>query len=161
MTWAKYSTEFGDELAHAGLSDSAYRTHSEAIAYLYRLEDTKLRIPKAVVRRFAGSPDYELAIKELLAAGFWRDRGDAWEVVHHGDVIRQGIAAQRQKRERDKRAQREHRKRNTPPGTAPDVSADISDDVSAAVSGDTINQTTCFPPGTTNGVKRADPAVAK
>lgn len=125
MTWAKYSTEYSDELANAGLSDAAYRTHTEAIGWLYRVEDLKLRIPEHLLRRFAGSPDYETAVKELADAAFWRDRGNAWEIVHHADVIRSGIAAQQKKRDRDKRAQQARRKRTAVSG---DVSADISTD---------------------------------
>ena len=126
MTWAKYSTEFGDECAAAALSDSAYRTHSEAIAWIYRLEETSLRIPKTLLRRFAGSDEYELAAKELAQAGFWRDLGDAWEIRHHADVIRQSILAQRQKRDRDKRAQAARRTRVKASPVSGDVSADDS-----------------------------------
>lgn len=115
MTWAKYSTEFSDDCAAAGLSDAAYRTHSEAIGWLYRVEDLRLRIAKNLVRRFAGSEDYEHAVEELADAGFWNDRGDVWEIVHHADVIRSGLAAQQQKRDRDKRAQQARRKRLAAP----------------------------------------------
>ena len=76
MTWAKFGCEFDDEVAHAGLGDAAYRTHSEAIGYVYQIEDMRLRIPKQVVRRFAGSADLEVGIKELVEARFWRDRAD-------------------------------------------------------------------------------------
>ena len=141
MTWAKFGCEFDDEAAHAGLGDAAYRTHSEAIKYLYGIESLDLRIPKHLVRRFAGSADYELGIKDLVAVDFWRDRGDAWEVVHHADVIRQSIHAQRMKRDRDKRTQRAHRERRTNPGADPDTSADVSADISAEVIGDTDRQT--------------------
>jgi hypothetical protein len=131
LTWAKYGGEYSDEIAHAGLSDAAYRTHTEAIGYVYRVEDLKLRIPKHVIRRFAGSENYELAIKELGEAGFWRDRGQHWEIVHHADVIRSGITTQQQKRIRDKNAQRAHRKRATASREATEVSDDVSADVSA------------------------------
>jgi hypothetical protein len=126
VTWTKLGDEYSDEIACAGLGDAAYRTHSEAIGWLYRIEDTGLRIPKYVVRRFAGSTDYEVGIKDLVSAGYWRDRGDAWEIVHHADVIRQSLEAQRLKRERDKRAQRAHRRRQSVGGTPSDVSADVS-----------------------------------
>jgi hypothetical protein len=131
MTWAKYGAEYNDELANAGVSDAAYRTHSEGIAWLYLIEASRLRIPKNLVRRFAGSPDYELAIKELVDIGYWRDRNDAWEIIHHAGVIRQSIEAQKQLRERNKRAQKAHRTRTAkPPPVSGDVSADISDAVS-------------------------------
>jgi len=144
MTWSKYGSEYSDELANAGVSDGAYRTHTEAIGWLYRIEDVKLRIPKHLLRRFAGSPDYEIAVKELAERGFWRDRGDTWEIVHHADVIRQSIQAQRQKRDRDKRAQQTRRKRVAAEPGSGSVSGDVSADVSAGVIGDTDRQTDPF-----------------
>jgi len=123
MTWAKYGAEFWDECANAELSDAAARTHAEAIGWVYRVERTDLRIPKHLVRRFVGSPQWDVAVRDLVAAGFWQDSGDAYVVVHHGDVIRASIAAQRLKRERDKRSQRQWRKRNIDPDVSGDVSA--------------------------------------
>jgi hypothetical protein len=111
MTWAKYGTEFSDECAEAGLSDAAYRTHAEAIEWLYRVEQPSLRIPKGIVRRFAGSPHYERAIRELVAAGFWEDRGDCWALVHHSEVIRESLRQQHLTRARNRRAQRAWRER--------------------------------------------------
>ena len=130
MTWAKYGHEFWDECAMAGLSDAATRTHAEAIGWLYRLEDTSCRIPKHLVRRFAGSPDYERAAADLVAAGFWADLGEAWEVRHHREVIRQSIAAQRRKRDQDAARQRRHRQKKASDVTA-DVTRDITPDVAA------------------------------
>ncbi len=141
MTWAKYGSEYSDEIANAGLSDAAYRTHTEAIGWLYRIEDLKLRIPKHLLRRFAGSDDYETAVKELAEVAFWRDRGDTWEIVHHADVIRQSIQAQRQKRDRDKRAQQARRNRVAAGPEPPAASGGVSADVSAGVMGDTDSQT--------------------
>lgn len=156
MTWAKYSTEFSDEIANAGLTDAAYRTHSEAIAWIYRLEDTTLRIPKHLIRRFAGSDYYETAAKELADTGFWRDRGDVWEIIHHADVIRQSIQAQRQKRDRDKRAQQARRNRLAVTG---DVSADVNAAVSHRISGDTTNQSNSFPSAPPTNAKKQTKAT--
>lgn len=125
MTWSKYGAEFWDDLANVGLSDAAARTHAEAIGWIYRVEQTGLTIPKHLVRRFAGSAEWEVAVTDLVAAGFWQDHGDAYLVVHHADVIRGSIAAQRHKRERDKRSQRTWRKRNTDTDVGDDVSADV------------------------------------
>lgn len=112
MTWQKLGTEFWDDCAQAGLSDAAVRTHAEAIGWLYRVESTDMRIGKHLVGRFAGSPCWESAVKELVAAEFWRDGISAYVLVHHADVIRQSIAAQKKKRERDKRAQQAWRERH-------------------------------------------------
>lgn len=133
MTWTKLGAEFWDDCANADLSDAAARTHAEAIGWVYRIERTDLRIPKHLVRRFAGSPCWDGAVADLVLAGFWQDCGDAYVLVHHAGVIRASIAAQRSKRERDKRSQRAWRKRNT--------TTDVSDGVSADVSGDADSQT--------------------
>ena len=147
MTWAKFGTEFDDEVAHAGLSDAAYRTHSEAIKYLYGIESADLRIPKHQVRRIAGSPDYETGVKELVGAGFWRETADAYVVVHHAAVIRESLQAQRAQRARNRQAQRAFRQRHPAPDQAPEISAYVSADVSA----DPDRQTDSFPPAPHTG----------
>lgn len=111
MTWSKYGVEFWDDLANAGLSDAAARTHGEAIGWLYRIERDDLRIPKRLVPRFASSPEHATGIKELITAGFWADEGDAYVVTHHAEVVRQSIAAQVIHRETERERQR--RKRRT------------------------------------------------
>lgn len=136
MTWAKFGDEYCGQLARADVSDAAFRTHTEGIAWLYRVEATDLRIPKRLLRHIAVSEQYETAVKELEAVRFWKDRGDAWEVVHQADVIRQSIAAQRAKKLRDRSAQRASRSRKA----APEVSGGVSADISTDVSGDTDRQ---------------------
>ena len=135
MTWTKLGDEFSDECANTGLSDAAYRTHVEAIAWLYRVERMDLHIPKHLLRRFVGSEDWENAVQVLAALGWWRDRGDHYQVVHHEDVIRQSIAAQQAKRSRDKKAQADKRRRDEA------KSSSVSDGVSADVIPDTDRQT--------------------
>jgi hypothetical protein len=137
MTWAKYGTEFSDECAEAGLSDAAYRTHAEAIEWLYRVEQPTLRIPKGIARRFAGSPHYERAITELVAAGFWEDCGDCWTVVHHSGVIRESLRQQHLTRARNRRAQRAWRDRQA----AQDGQPESHRSVSAYVIGNADRQT--------------------
>lgn len=144
MTWTKLGDEYSDEIANACLSDAAYRTHTEAIGWVYRMEDLKLRIPKHLLRRFAGSDCYEAAVKELADLGFWRDRGDTWEVIHHAAVIRQSIDAQKQMRDRNRRAQKAHRSRSAASEKAPPVSAAVSADISDAVSDASDRQTDPF-----------------
>ena len=109
MTWIKFGTEFSDEVAAAGRSDAAYRTLVEAMGWLYRIEQTSLHISKHLVRRFAGSPCWPAGIDELVAAGFWKDHGDYWEVLHHADVIRQSLTAQLRHREMERNRQRAKR----------------------------------------------------
>ena len=129
MTWTKTGVEFPDDAANVDLSDAAYRTHHEAITWLFRVERIDCLIPIHLVRRFAGSPHYEIAIQELVAHGWWRVTQKAYEVLHHADVIRGGIVAQQKKLDRDKRNAAAYRKRK-----------DISDDVSADADRQTNNQ---------------------
>lgn len=122
MTWCKLGAEFDDECAAAGLSDAAYRTHVEAIGFLYRVERYDCRIPKHLIRRFAGSTAYDIAIKELVKIGYWREEDEAYFVMHHRDVVRQSLVAQQAKRSRDRTAQAKKRARQS----QKDVSADVS-----------------------------------
>jgi hypothetical protein len=127
MTWVKLGDEFIDQCANADLADAAFRTHVEAIGWLYRNEDTSCRVRQAIVLRFAGSLDWKSGIDGLVAAGFWKDYGDGWEIVHHADVIRQSIAAQRIKREQDRDRQRQRRARATAAArSAPGVTRDVA-----------------------------------
>lgn len=109
MTWAKYGVEFFDQCADFGLTDAAVRTHAEALHYLYRLEDMEMRIAKHLLRRFAGSADWEQAAKDLVAHGFWRDEGDVYVVEHHGDVFRQSLFVQLKHRGDERERQRRKR----------------------------------------------------
>lgn len=131
MTWTKLGDEFSDECANTGLPDSAYRTHVEAIAWLYRVERMDLQIPKRLLPRFVGSEEWAAAVDTLVAIDYWKDRGTAYEVVHHADVIRSSIVAQQSKRSRDKKASAAFRRRSGGPTEQDNVSADTSDDVSA------------------------------
>jgi hypothetical protein len=130
MTWSKTGESFCDDLALAGLSDAAYRTHHEAISWIYRVEAMNLRIPQNLVRRFAGSRDYEDAIRELVSAGFWADSDDVYVIVHHAAIIRQSITAQIQKRAADAERQRRKRAREAQDVTR-DVTPDVTRDVAA------------------------------
>lgn len=80
VTW----TKLGDEYPAAArcLTDAEFRTHTEALCWSsWRLLD--LRVPKADVRRFAESPDAEIAVDGLVDKGWWADDGDAWDIGLH------------------------------------------------------------------------------
>jgi len=128
MTWTKTGSEFPDDAFNVELSDAAYRTHHEAITYLFKLERTDCYIRTDEVRRFAGSPHTDMAVTDLVSQGWWQVKGQGYEVVHNGDNIRSGIAAQQSKRARDKEAQAAARKRKKGRKPVTDVSADISAD---------------------------------
>lgn len=128
MTWTKLGDEFSDECANAGISDAAYRTHVEAIAWVYRVERMDCRIPKHLIRRFAGSDHYEAAVKDLVALEWWTDATDHYEITHHGDVIRASITAQQKRRVKEKEASRRYRKRQQEARVMDDVMDDVTDD---------------------------------
>ncbi|MFT4010881.1 MAG: hypothetical protein QM655_12665 [Nocardioidaceae bacterium] len=126
MTWTKLGSELSDEAASVDLSDAAYRTHVEAIQWLYGIEQNDCLIPARVIRRFAGSPHHEAAITELVNLGWWRIQKQGYEVVHHGDVIRSSIAAQLKKRNGDKERQRRRRRDQASSNVTADVTRDVA-----------------------------------
>lgn len=131
MTWRKTGVEFDDQCADVELSDAAYRTHMEAIGYLFKTESDSGRITNGAMRRFATSPDATAATKELCDVGFWKNHGNHFEVIHHADVILESLEAQHAKRDRDRAAkQRQRAKQSGAPkdGAEPDVSGDVSAD---------------------------------
>jgi hypothetical protein len=136
MTWAKTGSEFPNDLAHAGLSDAAYRTHHEAITYCYSVEAMDLRIPRKSVRRLAGSDNYEMAVMELVATDFWADRGDYYVIIHHADTIRQSLAAQIKKRGTERQRQRAKR-RDVGTNVGNDAATNVGNDVGSEVGNDT------------------------
>ncbi len=129
MTWTKFGAEFNSECALGGLSDASYRTHCEAIGWLYEVEDLTCRIPKRLLRRFASSEDTDAAIEQLTTIGYWKDAGAVWVVLHHATVVRQSIAAQQDKRSRDAKAQAKYRRK-----VSADVSADVNTESAATQS---------------------------
>lgn len=141
MTWRKTGEEFDNECAHVDMSNDAYRTHMEGIGYLYSVGAMNCHIPKRRLPKILNSPTFTDDVRELVNHGFWVDRGDAYEVVHHGDVIRQSLHAQGKKRVRDKKAQQAFRERQSQGRNSSDGTTDVSADVSADVIADTDRQT--------------------
>lgn len=122
MTWAKLPDEYPNQCAEAGLSDAAFRTHTEAVFWIYgrdrpygEREKITMRIPKGLLPRFAGSPDRDLAAKELVGIGWWKEHATDYEVVKHAATIRQSI--QRQRQVRDGNRDRKARQRGRSDGT--------------------------------------------
>lgn len=128
MTWTKLGSEFADECATVDLSDAAFRTHVEAIAFIYDVTAEDCRFPKRAVRRFATSEKATAAISELCAHGWWADRETHFEVLHHADVIVDSLHAQSAKKDRDRAAKQRQRAKEDKPPKSSDVSADVSAD---------------------------------
>jgi len=77
--------------------------------FLYRIESRDLRIRKHVIKRLAGSGEWPAAVQELVSKRFWREDGGEYVIEHHAVVFRGSVGAQRDKRRRDREAQKTHR----------------------------------------------------
>lgn len=133
MTWAKYGTEFFDQLVdadfRADLDDAAMLTHTQALHYLYSVESMSMTFKKSVLRRFATSPKAGEAAEELVRKGLWADHESAYEVLHHEDVFRQSLGYQMRERDRSKKAKRKQREKDSSEPTANEVTHEGTHDV--------------------------------
>ena len=143
MTWAKYGTEYFDQLAEydfpPALDDACQLTHTQVLHYLYSTEDLGAAFLKKNLRRIASSSRCEEAAAALVTAGAWADRGNKYEIVHHVEVFRQSLGYQLNKREKEaerKRNQRAREKGGGPDGPSggSDVTGDVTRDVLTAQS---------------------------
>lgn len=83
MTWLKLGEEFTVEIANLDLSDAAFRTHVEGLAYATDRENDGI-FTEREVGRFAESPDAGLAAQELVDKGVWQRRADGrLQIIHH------------------------------------------------------------------------------
>lgn len=111
MTWTKLGDEFTAECGNVELSDAAFRTHVELIAWCYRVEQMDLLIPKSRLAKVLESEHAETGMRELLAQGWYRNHDRHYELLHHADVVRQSIAAQQTSRAKSKRTSQAYRDR--------------------------------------------------
>ena len=77
MTWTKLSDDFSDDCWE--LSDAALRLHVEGLVWSNR-KLLDLILCKEDMVRWAKRP---AAADELVNAGWWRDEGDYYLIVHH------------------------------------------------------------------------------
>ncbi|HME15758.1 MAG TPA: hypothetical protein VKG83_09985 [Mycobacterium sp.] len=77
MTWTKLSDDFSDDCWE--LSDAAVRLHMEGLVWSNR-KLLDCRLVKDDMVRWAKRPG---AAEELVNAGWWRDEGDYYLIVHH------------------------------------------------------------------------------
>jgi hypothetical protein len=77
VTWTKTGDEFADECWT--LSDAAYRLHHEGLTWSNR-KGTDGRLNKDDMVRWAKRPE---AAEELVAIGWWKNKGDHFQIVHH------------------------------------------------------------------------------
>ena len=130
MTWAKYGTEFFDQLVDAAftpeLDDACQLTHAQAIHYIYSVESMTLSFPKRALRRFATSTRAEDAAAELVRRGLWIEHDTTYEVAHHEGVIRQSLGYQIKERDRSRKAKATKRAQTPDPSN---VTRDGTQDV--------------------------------
>ena len=126
MTWLKLSDDFADDCERAGLSDSAFRLHVEALVHtMHRVTDG--RITSLELRKLASDPDPELIVSELVVRGFWHALPDGDWQIHQSmehQLTPEQIEATRAADARRKWCERQ-RRRNLP-GTAEDYAAYLS-----------------------------------
>jgi hypothetical protein len=122
MTWTKLSDDFSDDCWE--LSDAAIRLHVEGLVWSNR-KLLDCRLSKDDMVRWAKRQG---AAGELVAAGWWRDTGDHYVIVHHATYQRSREAVLKQqeinqrngvKGGRPKGPPRERPPRKRPPRTAP------------------------------------------
>lgn len=108
MTWLKLGEEFTVEVANLELSDAAFRTHVEGLAYATDRENDGIFTDREV-GRFAESPDAVPAAQELVDKGLWQRREDGkLQIIHH--MAEQPTAEYlRDKRQVETNRQRRHR----------------------------------------------------
>lgn len=133
MTWAKYGTEFFDQLVDSDLrpelDDAAQLTHTQALHYLYSVESMEMIFKKSVLRRFATSSKSSEAAQELVRIGFWADLGTSYKVIHHEDVFRQSLGYQIKERNRSKNSMRKKREQHKEPDVTQDVTRNDTQNV--------------------------------
>jgi hypothetical protein len=140
MTWTRLGDEFGPETRD--LTDAEFRLHVEALLWSnYRLLD--LVIPKRDLKRFAETDDFDSAAKGLVAAGWWKDRGEEWYVgcrFPEWQFSSEEVAADRDRAALRMKRLRWHRKNDHSLCTAPackdiDVRANVPANVPPSVLG--------------------------
>lgn len=141
MTWAKLGAHFFDDLVDyefpEDLDDACQLTHTQAVHFVYSTESYDCSFPKKKLTRFATSPRAQEAGNALVAAGVWEVVGSRVRLLHHREEIRQSLAAQNAKRERDRinaarkrqRAQKAAQEAGDPQTQKPSkVASDVADE---------------------------------
>lgn len=81
MTWTKLSDDFADDCDQ--LSSDAFRLHVEGLVRSNR-KLLDLRLDKTQMPRWVWNVGLaDIAVKELVAAGWWIDEGDHYVIRHH------------------------------------------------------------------------------
>lgn len=137
MTWAKYGTEFFDQLAEfdfpAELDDACQLVHTQVLHYLYSTEDLGASFLKKNLRRIVSSPKADDAAHALVKAGAWKVEGNRYKVIHHEEVFRQSLGYQIGKREGDRDRKRTSRAKAKGSGSDGPKGGGVTEDVTRDV----------------------------
>jgi hypothetical protein len=131
MTWTKLSDDFSDDCWE--LSDAAIRLHMEGLVWSNRkLLDCCLVKDEMV--RWAKRPG---AADELVNAGWWRDTGNHYVIVHHSAYQRSREAVLKQQETNQKNGQKGGRPKGPPRERAPCKRPPRTESVSESVLSET------------------------
>jgi len=111
FVWLKLSDDFGELCARLNLSDAAFRTHVEGMAWAMQRENGG-EIHENEVKRFAESDQYQIAVDELVNKDCWSANEKGFLIKLHmehqvePEVInaRRNANARRQRKSRYKQA---------------------------------------------------------
>ncbi|NQV72088.1 hypothetical protein HQ496_03120 [bacterium] len=105
--WLKISDDFGVVCAGLELSDAAFRTHVESLAWAMHRENGG-HIHANEVKRFAESHEFEIAVSELVEKGCWSVTEDGYSIKLHMEyqIEPKVINARRQKNAQRQRKSR-------------------------------------------------------
>ena len=124
MTWTKLSDDFSDDCWE--LSDAAVRLHMEGLVWSNR-KLLDCRLAKSDMVRWAkrlGAAD------ELVAAGWWRDSGSHYEIVHHAAYQRSRDAVLKQQQINQKNGVKGGRPKGPPRERSPRIRPPKTDSLS-------------------------------
>jgi hypothetical protein len=123
MTWTKQGDKFADECWE--LSDAAYRLHDEGLIWSNR-KTTDGRLAKDDMVRWAKRPG---SAEELVARGWWEDRGDHYQIIHHIGYQRTAAQIAKQSIANAKNANRRWSKKGAPDESSCDSQSDSQCDM--------------------------------
>lgn len=141
----KVQPEIFERMVADGLSLEAGAAHLQGLAFLFRHEREDSTVPARMVRTMMPMLDEpEPACAELVRAGYWRRHDTTYEVVADAEVVRQSLAAQHAKREKDRRAQR--KARSSKATSTVDTADDAPDGSSATQASNQTSKSVDGPP---------------
>ena len=118
MTWTKVSDDFAEECARAGLTDTEFRVHVEALIWCMRRE-TGGQLDRIDIRKGIEVPDPMPAVNTLVGIGWWTTTDNGWEVRQHmEDQVEIEVIAKRRQADAERQRKARFKKAGLPDVTA-------------------------------------------